>query len=126
MVSERLRSRCFFSYGSSRKSFTSFDLYFVLLEQLASLSDKWNTLKTHHAYCLKKLNHLSRGRVEDTTFEAKAKNSKKKPRPRTDVARTDPLEAKNRNVRCQGQGLQTQFFSIMVGKFFITFERESA
>ena len=41
--------------------------------------------------------------VEDTTFEAK---DKKISRPRTDFLKTDPLEAKNRNVR--GQGLRTQ------------------
>ena len=35
----------FFSNGSSRKSFTSFDTYFVLLEQLTSLSNKWSMLK---------------------------------------------------------------------------------
>ena len=40
----------------------------------------------------------SRGGVEDTTLEAKAKGTKKKSRPRT-----DPLEAKDRNARGQGQ-----------------------
>ena len=33
----------------------------MLLEQLASLSDKWNTLKKSSCFCLKKLNHLSTG-----------------------------------------------------------------
>ena len=50
MVSKRLRSSeslffCFFSKGSSRKFFTSFDTYFVLLKQLPSLSNEWSTLK---------------------------------------------------------------------------------
>ena len=48
----------------------------------------------------------SRGGVEDTRLEAKAKDTKKnsRPRPRTAVPRTDPLEAKDRNARGQGQG----------------------
>ena len=56
----------------------------------------------------------NRGGVEDTRlevkakdtkkFEAKAKDTKKKTRPRlrTALPRTDPLEAKDRNVRGQG------------------------
>ena len=44
----------------------------------------------------------SRGGVEDTRLEAKAKGTKKNPRPRTAFPRTDPLEAKNRNPRDQG------------------------
>ena len=48
-----------------------------------------------------------RGGVEDTRLEAKAKDTKKKPRPRPRTAfpRTDTLEAKDRNARGQGQGL---------------------
>ena len=47
----------------------------------------------------------TRGGVEDTRLEAKAKNTKKtRPRPRTALPRTDPLEAKDRNARGQGQG----------------------
>ena len=47
-----------------------------------------------------------RGGVEDTRLEAKAKDTKKKtrPRPRTAFQRTDTLEAKDRNARGQGQG----------------------
>ena len=51
----------------------------------------------------------SRGGIEDTRLEAKAKDTKKpKPRPRTAFTRTDPLEAKDRNARGQGQGPRTQ------------------
>ena len=48
----------------------------------------------------------TRGEVEDTRLEAKAKETKKNPRPRTVFPRTDTLEAKDRNAR--GQGLRTQ------------------
>ena len=51
--------RLFFSNGSSRKSFTSCNTYFVLLEQLASLSNEWSTLKKHPVLCLNKLSHLT-------------------------------------------------------------------
>ena len=44
-----------FSNGSSRKSFTSFDTYFVLLEQLASLSDKCSTLKNYPVFLFKEI-----------------------------------------------------------------------
>ena len=51
---------------------------------------------------------LIRGGVEDTRLEAKAKDTKKNPRPRTAFPRTDTLEAKDRNARGQGQGPRTQ------------------
>ena len=44
----------------------------------------------------------NRGGVEDTRLEAK--DTKKNPRPRTAFPRTEPLEAKDRNARGQGQG----------------------
>ena len=55
---------------------------------------------------------ITRGGVEDTRLEAKAKDTKKNPRPRTQknprprtaFPRTDTLEAKDRNVRGQVQG----------------------
>ena len=49
---------------------------------------------------------LIRSGVEDTRLEAKAKDTKKnpRPRPRTAFPRTDTLEAKDRNARSQGQG----------------------
>ena len=49
---------------------------------------------------------INRGWVEDTRLEAKAKNTKKnpRPRPRTAFPRTEPFEAKDRNARGQGQG----------------------
>ena len=52
----------------------------------------------------------SRGGVEDTRLEAKAKDTKKnpRPRPRTAFPRTDTLEAKDRNARGQGQRPRTQ------------------
>ena len=55
-------------------------------------------------------NLINRGGVEDTRLEAKAKakNTKKNPRPRTAFPRTDTLDAKNRNARGQGQGPRTQ------------------
>ena len=58
-----------------------------------------------HNNCL-----ISRGGVEDTSLEAKAKDTKKnpRPRPRTAFSRTDPLEAQDRNARGQGQGPRTQ------------------
>ena len=48
----------------------------------------------------------NRGEVEDTRLEAKAKDTKKnpRPRPRTAFPRTNPLEAKDRNARGQGRG----------------------
>ena len=51
-----------------------------------------------------------RGGVEDTRLEAKAKDTKKnpRPRPRTAFPRTDTLEAKDRNARGQGQEPRTQ------------------
>ena len=52
--------------------------------------------------------YSSRGVVEDTRLEAKAKDTQKNPRPRTALPRTDSLEAKNRNARGQGQGPRTQ------------------
>ena len=57
-------------------------------------------------------NLFFRGGVEDTRLEAKAKDTKKNPRPRpwprTAFPRTDTLEAKDRNARGQGQGPRTQ------------------
>ena len=53
---------------------------------------------------------LNKSGVEDTRLEAKAKDTKKnpRPRPRTAFPRTGPLEAKDRNARGQGQGPKTQ------------------
>ena len=52
-----------------------------------------------------------RSGVEDTRLEAKAKDTKKNPRPRTALPRTYPLEAKNKNTRGQGSRTQAQEFS---------------
>ena len=52
-----------------------------------------------------------RGGVEDTRLEAKAKDTKKNPRPRTAFPRTDTLEAKDRNARGQGPRTQAQVLS---------------
>ena len=46
---------------------------------------------------------LTRGGVENTKLEAKAKDTKKNPRPRTALARTDLLKDRNAG----GQGLET-------------------
>ena len=48
---------------------------------------------------------INRGGVKNTRLEAKAKDTKKNPRPkqRTALPRTDPLGAKNRNARGQDQ-----------------------
>ena len=51
---------------------------------------------------------FSRGGVEDTRLEAKDTKKNPRPRPRTALPRTDPLEAKDRNDRGQGQGPKTQ------------------
>ena len=53
---------------------------------------------------------FSRGGVEDTKLEAKAKDTQN-PRPRTAFPRTDPFEAKDKNTRGQGPRTQPQVFS---------------
>ena len=68
-----------------------------------------NTVTNNIQLCItsqsRKMNSLTftRGGVEDTRLEAKAKDTKN-PRPRTAFPRTDTLEAKDRNARGQGQG----------------------
>ena len=68
---------------------------------------KLNILKLPDIYKLE-----TRGGVEDTRLEAKAKDTKKnpRPRPRTALPRTDPLEAKDRPSRGQGPRTQAQVF----------------
>ena len=63
---------------------------------------------------------LAKGGVEDTRLEAKTKDTKKNPRPRpkTALPRTDPLEAKDRNNRDQGQGPRTQALVFSKKKVF--------
>ena len=58
-------------------------------------------------------NLRTRGGVEDTRLEAKAKDTKKnpRPRPRTVFPRTDTLETKGRNARGQGPRTQAQVLS---------------
>ena len=52
---------------------------------------------------------ITKGGIEDTTFEAKAKDSEKlRGQGPTFRGQTDPLEAKDRNGL--GQGPRTQFF----------------
>ena len=54
----------------------------------------------------------NRGGVEDSRLEAKAKaKDTKKSEAKTAFARTDPLEAKDRNARGQGPTTQPQVFS---------------
>ena len=62
----------------------------------------WITLNRHQLALGK-----SRGGVEYTRLEAK--DTKKNPRPKTALPRTDPLEAKDRNAR--GEGHRRQVFS---------------
>ena len=56
---------------------------------------------------------VRRGGVEDTRLEAEAKVTKKnpRPRPRTTLSRTEPLEAKDRNAQGQGPTTQAQVLS---------------
>ena len=64
--------------------------------------------------------NYSRGGVEDPRLEAKAKARTQKnprPRPRTAHPRTDPLKAKGRNARGQGQEPRTQA-QVFSKKFF--------
>ena len=71
------------------------------------------------------------GGVKDTRLEAKAKDTKKNPRPRTQkkseakakktLPRTDPLEAKDRNARSQGQGPRTLAHAFSKKKVFKIF-----
>ena len=65
---------------------------------------------------------MIRGGVEDTTLEAKAKDAKKNPRPRTRTAlpRTDPFEAKDRNARGQDQGHRRKCSKKKVFKNFLS------
>ena len=44
--------------------------------------------------------------------QGQSQGLKKKTRPKTDFSRIDPLEAKNRNGRGQGQESSTQFFKL--------------
>ena len=57
----------------------------------------------------------TRGEVENTRLEAKAKDTKKnlspRPKPRTAFPRTEPLEAKDSNARGQELKTQAQMFS---------------
>ena len=67
----------------------------------------------------------NRGGVEDKRLEAKAKDTKKnpRPRPRTAFPRTDTLEAKDRNARGQGQEPRTQSASALQKKKKFFFKR---
>ena len=53
----------------------------------------------------------TRGRVEDTRLEAKAKDTKKSEAKVKDCLSEDPLKAKDRNARGQGRRTQPQVFS---------------
>ena len=57
---------------------------------------------------------FTRGGVEDIRLEAKDTKKSPWPRPRTDLTRTDPFEAKDRNA--QDQGLRTQRPSVFKTK----------
>ena len=74
-----------------------------------------------HVYCIKR---WSRG--HNFRDQGQSQELKKNPKPRTEFSRKDSLEAKDRTVQGQGQKPNTQFFWIMVGKFFIIFKRENS
>ena len=57
--------------------------------------------------------------------KARGQGHKKNPRPRTAFPRTDPLEAKDRNARGQGQGPKTQAQAFSKKKIFKNFFRQS-
>ena len=92
-----------------------------LLRQLRFSSDQWNNITYKQLYLslldskqpeLPKTN--SRGGVEDTRLEAKAKdkeNPSLRPRPRKAFSRTDPLEAKHTatSVRQKKRSSKTYF-----------------
>ena len=63
---------------------------------------------------------VDRGGVEDTRFEAKAKDTKKIRGQGQPLPRIEPLEAKDRNARGQGPRTQAQAFSLKKGlqKYF--------
>ena len=71
---------------------------------------------------------ITRGGVKDTRL--KAKDTKKNPRPRTALPRTDPLEAKDQGLKrkcsTQKKGLQKNFLGDLQKKtFFKKFSRRS-
>ena len=86
-------------------------LYHVLDVRNGPLSGQNKVLEKKQMLKAQKSNEFSvktRGGVEDTRLEAKAKDAKNpRPRPRTASPRTEPLEAKDRNARGQGQGPRT-------------------
>ena len=55
----------------------------------------------------------------------RSRTQKKNPWPRTDLSRTDPLEAKDRNGRGQSQGQGTQFFLKYGWQIFHDFKRKN-
>ena len=58
----------------------------------------------------------AKGEVEDTRVKAKDTKKNLRPRPRTNFPRTNPLVAKDRNNRGQGQGPWTQGNSVLPKK----------
>ena len=77
-------------------------------------------------YQIKYFSIRTRGGVEDTRLEAKAKDTKKsEAKVKAALPRTDPLEAKDRNARGQGQGPRTQTQGFSNKKKFFQKKRSS-
>ena len=87
MVSERLRSHCFFLMALQE------NLLQAAIHILCFSSNKQRWIRGHKA------------RGQD---QGQGHKKNPRPRPRTAFPRTDPLEAKDRNARSQGQGPRTQ------------------
>ena len=66
--------------------------------------------------------HKARGQGQG---QGHKKNPRPRPRPRTALPRTEPLEAKDRNARGQGQGPRTQAQVFSKKKVFKNFFRRS-
>ena len=70
---------------------------------------------------------LTRGGVEDMHKALGQEHEKNpSPRPSTVLPRTDPLEAKDRNARCQGQVPRTHRESDLQKKVFVPKSKNSA
>ena len=84
--------------------------YLKALQRLGASPSRSATHAQHHQAI------TTRGGVEDTRLEAKAKDTKKIRGQGQAFPRTDTLEAKDRNARGQGQGPRTQSASALQKK----------
>ena len=100
----KIRSRSWSSRSRSDPEVQDCAYLCVLVKQVSPYS---LTVKAYvkHFYL------VVRGVVESTRLEAKAKDTKKaRPSPRTDLPRTDPIEAKDRMFEAKDQGHNAQVF----------------